>query len=382
MPSQDLEVVIASNFPKDETLGTARTPIRLAGELEKIGVRVDTLFADDLPRAPRGRVGHLTAPFRMAFALARRARRADVVDIAGWDGFAYGRFARRSRPGQGLVARSNGLWYRALGVDQGPTERRQTRLLRDLYQRNINCRWERSSIEGAHLALFLSRADRDEIVRQGWKTDAGAAAVNPGVDEFFASPTPLAERRDVAFVGTFFHCKGSDVVAAAMSRVMRERTGLRFKLFGVGLPASTVLSSFDPSVRARVSVADMMSPPELAKALGSYGTFVFPTRYEGFGIVVLEAMRAGLAVVTTATGAGSDLMRDGQNGILVPFDSVDATAAAVARLVDDPGLRMRLAQAAIDEAKDRSWARAARELKAVYERVRDLARSDPETRTD
>ena len=210
--SRALEVVLASNFPKDDTLGTSRTPLRLVGELEKIGVKVSDLWANDLLRAPRGRANLLTAPVRMAALLSRVAKTAHVVDIAGWDGWVYARLARWRRPGQAVVARSNGLWYRGLEVEGG--EPRSSHFASALYQRHVYCRWERASFERAHAAVFLSTADRDDVVRAGWKGAEETAVVHPAVDGFFASAVPLEARRDVAFVGTFFHRKGSDIVAA------------------------------------------------------------------------------------------------------------------------------------------------------------------------
>jgi glycosyltransferase involved in cell wall biosynthesis len=371
--SGSVRVVIASNFPRDEKLGTSRTPLRLATELAGLGIDVSLIFAEDLTAVPTGRTDQLTAPFRMALALASSAREADVVDIAGFDGWPYAHFARRWRPGQAIVSRSNGLWFKALAVE-GRLEAGTARgLASHLYQRLVLRRWEQSSICQSDLALFLSHDDRGEILRRGWKSSEGLAVVNPAADEFFASPIPLEQRRNVAFVGTFFHRKGSDVVGKSMSRILRDRPGLSLTLFGTGLAADDVLAAFDPLVRPRVIVVEPLSPRELARRLGQFAVLLFPTRYEGFGIVVIEAMRAGLAVVTTPTGAGTDLIHDGENGLLIPIGSVESAERAVAALVDNPELRIRLANAAIADTRERSWERAARETQAVYERARALA---------
>jgi glycosyltransferase involved in cell wall biosynthesis len=371
--SGSVRVVIASNFPRDEKLGTSRTPLRLATELAKLGIDVSLIFAEDLTPVPAGRTDQLTAPFRMALTLAKRARQADVVDIAGFDGWPYAHFARRRRPGQAIVSRSNGLWFKALAAEGRWDTGTARGVASHLYQRLLLLQWERSSLCQSDVALFLSHDDRAEIVRRGWKSSEGVAVVNPAVDGFFTSPFPLEQRRNVAFVGTFFHRKGSDVVGQSMSRILRERPGLSLALFGTGMPAADVLAAFDPLVRPRVIVVEPLSPRELARRLGEFAVLLFPTRYEGFGIVVIEAMRAGLAVVTTPTGAGTDLIHDGENGLLIPIGSVDAAERAVARLVDDPSLRIRLANAAIADTRERSWERAAQETLAVYERARELA---------
>lgn len=333
-----------------------------------MGIDASLLFQEDLPQAPTPRLNQLTSPFRIAAALLKRAHSADVVDVAGLDAWVYARFARARRSHQAVVCRSNGLWYRALatGGESHPSSRTR-RLLSDLYQDQILCRWERSSIKSADIAIFLSHPDAEEVVRQGWKSPDTVAVVNPGVDEFFASAVPLDVRTDVAFVGTFFHRKGSDVVASSMSRILKERTKLGLTLFGTGLPRSAVLAHFDEGVRERVTVIESVPSTELARQLECFAVMVFPTRYEGFGIVVLEAMRAGLAVVTTPTGAGVDVVRNGENGLIVPIGDVEATIAAVSRLLDDAVFRMKLAATATEDASHCSWRRAAEDLVLVYE---------------
>jgi glycosyltransferase involved in cell wall biosynthesis len=348
-------------------------PLRLAEELGRRGVDVALVFADDLPRGPRGRGDQLTAPFRMAAALARRAADADVVEIAGYDAWVYAPVARRLRPRQATVARSNGLWDFGLATfEPGEVRARRPaaqRVLSDLYQHHVVLRWERASIVGSDLAIFASRGDADEVVRRGWKAPADVVAVNHGVDAFFGSDVALDARRDVAFVGSFFYRKGSDIIGRAMSRALRARPDLGFTLFGPGLSPDEARAVFDADVRARVTVVGALPAAELARRLASFAIFLFPTRYEAFGIVVPEAMRAGLAVVTTPTGAGLDVVRDGENGLLVPIGSAEAAEAAVLRLVDDPALRSRLGARAAADAADLTWSSAAREVEEAYHGV-------------
>lgn len=369
-----MKVVLACNFPKDERLGSSRVPLRLAAELGKLDVAVRLVFADDLPRVTGVHLQQVTSPIRMAQAVWGPGADADVVDIAGFDAAAYAVVARRLRRHQAIVSRSNGLWDKALAVNGDTGASRLRRAASWAFQKKVLCGFERESITRADLAIFGAREDADEVVRRGWKSADAVAVVPLGVDDFFASGVPIEDRTGVAFVGTFLHRKGSDIVAAAMTRVLHDRPAERLSIMGPGMTTEQVLSAFAPGVRAQVDVIPAVAARDLGAALGRYAILLFPTRYEGFGLVVLEAMRAGLAVVTTPTGAGADIVRHGENGLLVPFGNPGATAAAVTRLLDDPSLRCRLARAATSEATERGWDRTAADLERAYRTAQSLAR--------
>jgi glycosyltransferase involved in cell wall biosynthesis len=71
---------------------------------------------------------------------------------------------------------------------------------------------------------------------------------------------------------------------------------------------------------------------------------VFPSRFEPLGNVVIQAWAHGLPVAAAASQGPSALIRDSEDGLLVPVDDPEALAVAVRRLLDDPMLRIRLAQ--------------------------------------
>ncbi|MCH7579534.1 MAG: glycosyltransferase family 4 protein [Chloroflexi bacterium] len=103
-------------------------------------------------------------------------------------------------------------------------------------------------------------------------------------------------------------------------------------------------------------------------ALYAGATFsVFPSLYEGFGLPVLESMASGTPVLTSNVGATAEVAGDA--AVLVdPYD-VDAIADAIARLLDEEELRVRLRTLGLERASQFSWDRTARETLAVYERL-------------
>lgn len=108
---------------------------------------------------------------------------------------------------------------------------------------------------------------------------------------------------------------------------------------------------------------------ELAAAYASADAFVFPSRTETLGLVLLEAMAAGTPVVAARSGGIPDIVTDGVNGYL--FDPNDETGALAAtqRLLANPAEREMLRQNARQEAERWGWAAATRQLKRYYDNL-------------
>jgi glycosyltransferase involved in cell wall biosynthesis len=121
-------------------------------------------------------------------------------------------------------------------------------------------------------------------------------------------------------------CVGSlerDPVTVARLRAQLSAAGLHDRVALVGEKDSAALDEF-------YDAADV---------------FVLPTLYEGYGMVVAEALARGLPVIATATGAIVDLVAPDAGLVVLPGDS-GALAAALARVIDDGGCRERLARGA------------------------------------
>jgi len=91
---------------------------------------------------------------------------------------------------------------------------------------------------------------------------------------------------------------------------------------------------------------------------------------ESFGIVLAEAMAAGLPVVCSDIGGYHDLVRDNREGLLVPARDPEALADAIGALLDNPARRAALAEVARASAARYAWPVVAGELAAIYEGVR------------
>lgn len=124
---------------------------------------------------------------------------------------------------------------------------------------------------------------------------------------------------------------------------------------------ATLGSDPDPRIRllGRVSDDDLVALYRGATA------FVYPSRYEGFGLPVLEAMACGTPVATTTDPALAEL--SGEAALTVPPTDAAALAAALTAVTTDADLRDQVSQAGLRRAAQFSWQRTAMETLAVYE---------------
>ena len=116
-----------------------------------------------------------------------------------------------------------------------------------------------------------------------------------------------------------------------------------------------------------VRVTGFVSDDELAALYGGCTAFCYPSLYEGFGLPVLEAMRAGAPVITSNVSSLPEITGDA--ALLVDPLSAEAIGAALSALLTDPGRRARLGEAGRARAEQFSWERTAIVLRDVLRRI-------------
>lgn len=173
----------------------------------------------------------------------------------------------------------------------------------------------------------------------------------------------------VAGVGRLEHVKGFDLLVRAFGAADLG-ADVHLVLGGDGRLADSLRASIDAlSLSTRVHMVGRLSPPAVVDLLGGALAVVVPSRFEAFGIAVLEAWRAQRPLIASNRGGIPGIVRDGIDGLLVDPDDVAGFARTLEMIVRDEPLRGRIAQAGATRVKNFRWADVADRYESIYDRV-------------
>jgi starch synthase len=153
----------------------------------------------------------------------------------------------------------------------------------------------------------------------------------------------------ILFVGSLGQRKGLSYLLHAI-----ELLGSKVALTLLGRKAADGCRPLEEAVRKHRWIPSLPHP-ELLRVMQQHDVLVLPSLFEGFGLVILEAMAQGLPVITTAHTAGPDVISQGVDGFIVPIRSAEAIAARLDQLASTPNLLREMKQAAQDKAKLQRW---------------------------
>jgi phosphatidylinositol alpha-mannosyltransferase len=202
--------------------------------------------------------------------------------------------------------------------------------------------------------------------------DGGAVEIPNGVAVAkFASAAPLpgwpGEGGSLGFLGRFTEPrKGFTLLRTAFVTLARERAGLRLLVAGPGDP-DDLYGELPADLRDRVVLLGRVSERDKARMLRSVDVYVAPnTGGESFGMVLTEAMAAGVAIAASDLDAFRRVLDGGRTGALFPTGDVDALTASLRDLLDDPVRRDELAERAQVAVAAFDWPIVANRVLEVY----------------
>ncbi len=150
-------------------------------------------------------------------------------------------------------------------------------------------------------------------------------------------------------VGRLVAFKGHEYLFKAV-KLLKNRNDLKFYLAGDG-PLKKKLIELHKQLKLNNRLEMLGFIDNIKPWYAQADLFVLPSIREPFGIVLLEAMAAGLPVIATRAGGAKEIIQDGKSGVLVPPADPSALAEAICKLADDREARLRLAAAGKERVK-------------------------------
>ena len=257
-----------------------------------------------------------------------------IIHTNSWNGFAF------KRPGIPLVVTEH------LGVFDSRYRRYKT-LAQHMYHETLIRRFVMASFQAASAITAVSQFTATGLAN--WASSYSAQVIYNWIDTTTFVPLERVKRSNqrpfhLLFVGNLSRRKGVDMLAPIMKEL-----GPNFKLYFTsglrGLKTSLVAQNMTPLGR-------LTQDDELVKAYHRCDALLFPSRFEGFGLPVVEAMACGKSVIAASTSSLPEIVKDGVTGLLCPPDDVPAFVAACRKLADNPKILDQHGHAAVRRAEE------------------------------
>ena len=221
-----------------------------------------------------------------------------------------------------------------------------------------------ANVRRARAVITISHAVRDEILGELGLAEDRVHVVYPGIDLATWQGPRMAARSGLLFVGAPAPHKNLPGLLEALQQLPPDD---RPRLTIAGPWPATHADAFRRAAQAGgvdVSIEAHADDDRLRQLYSTSSALVMPSRWEGFGLPVLEAMAAGCPVIISSAAALREVA--GGAAVMVPVDDVDALAGAILRLLGDAEEQRRRAEAGLARAMEFSWERSVAVLRDVY----------------
>jgi glycogen(starch) synthase len=221
-----------------------------------------------------------------------------------------------------------------------------------------------------------------ELQQAGYPAE-NAQTVYPGaaVDEFFQQMLPPKDELRIAYASIVAPYKGADVLAEALA-VLHAMNIPFTATFAGNAPAADFLEALQTYIESegfldQVNFVGILSRQQLIELYKTHNVLVFPSRFEEpFGISQVEAMAAGLALVTSGTGGAKEIVEHGQDGLIFESENPLDLADLLSGLSADPIRWEAIARKGQQTALSRfSQTQAAKQLEALLQELTALKES-------
>ena len=238
---------------------------------------------------------------------------------------------------------------------------------------------------GCRLFLPVSGLARDIFLREYPITPERVRVIHPGIDPGRCEEMDRPSCREqiamqfgfapgekiILFVSMNFELKGLDVLTKALAMLAKRPSApvVRLLVVGKGNIRKYRVLATSLGIGERVAFAGVIPSERLKTIYLASDLYAMPSRFDTFGMVVLEAMAASLPVLVSDRVGASDLIREGVNGCVIPVTAGPEEISEKLGLMLPEETRERMGRAARETALNHTWDEAAASVAVIYEEL-------------
>jgi glycosyltransferase involved in cell wall biosynthesis len=204
----------------------------------------------------------------------------------------------------------------------------------------------------ARTVIVLGAVWKD-FVAEAFQVPASRILVLPNASAARPTRAPEANPPEILFLGRLGARKGVPVLIDALSRLAQADLDWRATIAGDGEVTPYAAHVHRLGLEARVDFPGWLEEHDAHRRLSRAAVLALPSEAEGLPMSVVEAFAWGVPVVATPVGSIPDILVDGEQGLVVPVGDDHALAAALERLLRDPGLRRHLGENALARFREK-----------------------------
>ena len=375
-----MKILMVVNHVRGYSSGAALCVEHLGKAIRSIGHHVDFIFKDNIRPALLSINPNLSAIIDTPLFVIKRIMESestethyDIVQISSAEGYLYGFSKKLFSKKPKYIYHSHGLenryWQDYFKVEDASGSKRMSKKFK-IWFPYLRLTQERFAIKTADAILVACTQDKNFVISNLRVRPSKVFAIPHGVSkEFFVNNDKKVRDKDLIFVGWWGQRKGIRYLGEAFTQICYRYPKAQLTIVGSKVDDSRVHASFPRGVRENLRIYTSMPQSELIRECRRHKIMIFPTLFEGFGMAFLEGMAAGLAVVASSEGGARDIIRDGENGILVPLRSSKSLAEKVIYLLENEDIREKIAQRAAETARDYTWDMIARRTIEVFQNL-------------
>lgn len=241
-------------------------------------------------------------------------------------------------------------------------------LLRNIIYRKL----EKQAIKQADRLIAVSPSIREICLKMGSSPSKIALIPNGIVIEEYEVESKNPISPSILYIGRLVKIKGIDILVKALPIIKGSYPNIKLYIAGMGGQYNKINSLVKRlDLTENVVFLGNVFGSEKRCLIASTDILVTPSRYEAFGIVILEAMASGKPVVASDVGGIPYIVDDGKTGLLFKDGDIDELAKNVLNLLTDKSTRLNMGRAGKEKAKLFSWEEIADETVKVYREICD-----------